>query len=452
VHHEGDAHSTECSHVGAGGVHERCHSPLARAAGSRFSSLAVRILIINTLARRVGGAESYLAGLIPALRARGHEIGLAYLHEGPPDRDLLPVADGPCLDFGARPGAAAREALAWAPDVVFAHGLEHGVIIAMLQGIAPLAQFAHNYAGACISGTKTHQSVPKPCSRPLGWGCLAHYYPHRCGGLSPRTLWRDFGRERRFRDHLRRAGAVITASAHMAGEMARQGVDPARIHTPTFFVPAVERAAAGDLHLPREAAAEVRLLFAGRMDAIKGGDLLIEALPQVVRALGRPVSLTLLGDGPMRARWEDAALRVTATEPRARSHFPGWEQGLEAHLARTDLLVVPSIWPEPFGMVGPEAGVHGVPAAAFAVGGIPDWLTDGENGHLAPGDRPAAAPLADAIVRALADPSHHAALAEGARRLAQRFRLAGHVDAVERILRSVVGDGAGRATDPPLAR
>ena len=56
-----------------------------------------------------------------------------------------------------------------------------------------------------------------------------------------------------------------------------------------------------------------------------------------------------------------------------------------------DLLVVPSVWPEPFGLVGPEAAHHGVPSAAFAVGGIPEWLVDGVSGHLAAGDRPTGA-------------------------------------------------------------
>ena len=433
-------------------MHERCQSPLADAAASRFPTTDVRILIINALARRVGGAESYLAGVVPALRARGHDVALAFRHDGPVDRAPLPFADAARFDFGASPGSATREARAWRPDVVFAHGIEQGLVVAALRGAAPVVQFVHDYVGSCISGTKTHQSIPRPCGRPLGWGCLAHYYPHRCGGLDPRTMWRDFGRQRRLREHLRRADAVIVASSHMAREMAREGLDPGRVHQPTMFVPAVERAAASGPPLRREPSESARLLFAGRMDAIKGGELLVEALPRVAAPLARPVELTLLGDGPARARWELAATRVAASTPSVTIGFPGWEPDFAGRLARTDLLVVPSVWPEPFGMVGPEAGAHGVPAAAFAVGGIPDWLTDGENGHLAPGDRPAAAPLAEAIVSALADRAHHAALGDGARRLAQRFRLAGHVDAVERILRSVVGDGAGRETDRPLAR
>ena len=59
-----------------------------------------------------------------------------------------------------------------------------------------------------------------------------------------------------------------------------------------------------------------------------------------------------------------------------------------ALLAQSDLLVLPSLWPEPFALVGLEAARHRLPVAAYAVGGIPDWLTSGENGYLAPGDPP----------------------------------------------------------------
>ena len=57
----------------------------------------------------------------------------------------------------------------------------------------------------------------------------------------------------------------------------------------------------------------------------------------------------------------------------------------------------------------------GVPAAAFDVGGIRDWLIDGQTGALAPGDPPTAAGLATAIVACVHDETRRAALGAAAR-------------------------------------
>src|SRR6202034_271377 len=96
-------------------------------------------------------------------------------------------------------------------------------------------------------------------------------------------------------------------------------------------------------------------------------------------------------------------------------------------MRQADLVAVPSLWPEPFGLVGIEAGCFGVPAVGFAVGGIPDWLIPGQTGELAPADPPTVEGLAEAIVRALEDPAHYQKLCSGAWEMAKRFSLERHL-------------------------
>jgi glycosyltransferase involved in cell wall biosynthesis len=172
-----------------------------------------------------------------------------------------------------------------------------------------------------------------------------------------------------------------------------------------------------------------KLLFVGRMVTVKGGGILLDALPQVLRALARPLHVTFVGDGTERQRWEQKAARIQASDPRLKIEFAGWLEGVQLRpmLRDSDLLVVPSLWPEPFGLIGPEAGAYGLPAAAFDVGGIADWLTDGVNGYLAPGDPPSPEGLAQAITQCLNDPAKYQSLRQGAVESARRFSLREHV-------------------------
>src|SRR5262245_19017241 len=109
----------------------------------------------------------------------------------------------------------------------------------------------------------------------------------------------------------------------------------------------------------------------GRLTKAKGGEQLLRAIPLASAKLGRPLSVTIAGTGPEHERLETLGrvLAVAVT-------FTGWvDAAMRTALMReADLLVVPSVWPEPFGLVGLEAGSVGLPAVAYASGGILDWL------------------------------------------------------------------------------
>jgi glycosyltransferase involved in cell wall biosynthesis len=109
-----------------------------------------------------------------------------------------------------------------------------------------------------------------------------------------------------------------------------------------------------------------------------------------------------------------------------------------------DLLVFPSVWPEPFGLAGPEAGMHGVPVAAFNVGGVPEWLIDGVNGYLAPGDPPTARGLARAIIKCLRDDDTHRSLRRGAVKTARQFSLEIHLNSLTKVFDQIACGGASR--------
>ena len=169
---------------------------------------------------------------------------------------------------------------------------------------------------------------------------------------------------------------------------------------------------------------------------------MLDALVPAAASLGRSLKVTFVGDGSDRVQWAEVAVYTRRRERHI--EFTGWlnSASLDQLMLDSGLLVVPRTWPEPFGLVGPEAGFGKLPAAAFALGGIPEWLSDGINGYLAHYDPPTAAGLARAIVKCLRDPAGLARLGNGARELSKRFNLDGHVDALLAIFEGVIGVNA----------
>jgi glycosyltransferase involved in cell wall biosynthesis len=236
--------------------------------------------------------------------------------------------------------------------------------------------------------------------------------------------WRWAERQRAL---MNRYATIVVASEHMREEFVRSGGDPDRVVVNALFPtwPVSER--------PAPPPMEPHVVFLGRMTALKGGDLLIRATRDAVRRLGRPVRLTMAGDGPERHDWETLARRVEVP-----SVFPGWLTGSDRKtlLEQASVIALPSRWPEPFGLVGLEAGALGVPAVAIDCGGVRQWLRPGKNGVLV------AAPatpesLGEALASLLSDTDRLARLRAGAWRRAGEMTLAGHVDRLEALFEGV---------------
>jgi glycosyltransferase involved in cell wall biosynthesis len=406
----------------------------------------MRIAIVNWTDRKVGGSESYIERAAEGFDAAGHGTALFCGVELPENRKQLKMPNGTPIWCASKLGSvrAIDELRNWRPDVIYGNSLLDPNTEAATLRIAPAAFFAHGYYGTCISGDKAFKHpLIRPCGRRFGWQCLVHYYPHRCGGLSPATMWSDFRRQSRRLRLLHSYRAIVTASDHMRSEYLKHGFAPELVKVTTLPVydPSSQSIPVlnGSKGTGVNAADTYRFLFVGRMEPLKGGGILLDALPQVLGSIGRKVQMTFVGDGPNRIKWQERAARIQTREPRLRVDFKGWldKGALEQLYGESDLLVVPSLWPEPFGLVGPEAGLYALPAAAFAVGGITEWLVDGLNGHLAPGDPPTSTGLANAIIRCIREPAIHAQLRKEAFEMSRRFSLKGHISQLISILEKI---------------
>jgi glycosyltransferase involved in cell wall biosynthesis len=378
----------------------------------------------------VGGTEKYLQTIIPALMKRGHQVALVYERAYDPAGetiDDLEVSESWCLAELSLKDLIGH-VTDWKPEIIYSQGLENMHLEDALLNTFPTVLFGHGYYGTCGTGSKCH-TFPRtqPCDRRFGPACVLLHYPRRCGGLNPWQSWRTFRRQYQRYRRLSDYKCVIVASTHMYREFQLHGVGSGKLHL--VLLPAAE----GQLSppLPKPKIPQDQILLIGRLTTAKGGHYLIPAIRQASERLKRSLTLIVAGDGPERRNLEGLALRLNV-----RVNFTGWLDAARKWdlLNSIDLLAVPSLWPEPFGLVGLEAGVLGVPGVAYAVGGITEWLIPGRSGEVAPGNPPTVNGLADAIVRALAEPDHYADLCVGARQVSQRFSLSEHLTKIEEVL------------------
>jgi glycosyltransferase involved in cell wall biosynthesis len=303
----------------------------------------------------------------------------------------------------------------------------------------PVVKFMHGYFGTCIGGQKRHGfPTAQPCDRRFGVGCLALYGPRHCGELKPGPFVRHYWWAREQHRLLPRYRTIVVASEHMKREFVQNGVEGSRIQVNPLFPTHNEQLVGSGfsrtniqgLKADPTDDGDCTVAFVGRLTVLKGGDLLVDAIAQASARLGRTIRLLLVGDGPQRAAWEQRA-----SERRVPCTAVGWLNGGDrwAALRSATLLALPSSWPEPFGLVGLEAAALGIPAVAFDVGGVREWLRPGINGCLAPGNPPRASGLADALVEALSNGDELKAMGVRAVGVAKEMSLERHLDRLDAI-------------------
>jgi glycogen(starch) synthase len=171
----------------------------------------------------------------------------------------------------------------------------------------------------------------------------------------------------------------------------------------------------------------------GRLVADKGFDLAVRAFAAVTRRVPN-ARLVLAGDGAARA---DLERLVTDMGLSQSVEFVGMvaPADVPALIARASLVVVPSRWDEPFGLVALEAAVMARPVVATRAGGLVEVVEEGTTGLLVDKEDPDA--LAAALLRLLEDPATADRMGVAARaRARERFSWERCVTSYERLYES----------------
>jgi glycosyltransferase involved in cell wall biosynthesis len=385
----------------------------------------MRIVQINEKYGIVGGSEKTMRRCVDRMRDEGHDVLVVHGEAeaaGEPGSVFFPSVRE-ATPFRWKPALRdIADALGrFAPDVVHFRNFDAPRVVLEVSKSYPTVRTVHTPWTYCPTGTKYWPVDRRVCDRPFGWRCLAAGSRRGCGRredggiIGAAEMIRRIAACYAFRRADANLGAVVVTSEWMKEMLVAAGQNESLVQVvpPPVDVPPESAPANGGPPL---------VVAVGRASYIKGFDDLIAAVAKLPEA----VTLTLVGDGPQLDNLKSLAGRMGLN---GRVRFTGWvryEEMAEIY-RRAHVVALPSLCPEAFGNVGVEALSHGRPVVAYRVGGIPEWLADGEVGLLAKSADPE--DLAAKLNLLLEDPDRAGAMGTAGRAAVGEYSLGRHVGA-----------------------
>jgi glycosyltransferase involved in cell wall biosynthesis len=358
----------------------------------------------------VGGLERGLHMICNELEAAGHisSVVFASLQGGEPQSSRA-AYHVPCLAGPVTPDALGelKEVLdKERPDVVIIHEFLDPDILDWVTARYPSIRYVWGFKLICPGGRRLWQETGHVCPRRVGYMCQAVAYRERCMPRDPLVGLPLISRTLQLAAIHRERSEVVVLSEFMRRLMLNEGFAADKVHLiPLFtFLPPGET-----LRSPQD---PFTVFCAARLTPEKGVHHLLEAIRGLPQA-----RLVVAGAGPERIRLEAMTNEYGL---HGRVIFTGWlePKAVASYIDQASIVAVPSVWPEPFGMIGIEAMAHSRPVVACDVGGIREWLLPDETGLLVP---PAdAEALRAALLRLLKAPALAAQMGRKGRAAAER--------------------------------
>jgi glycosyltransferase involved in cell wall biosynthesis len=359
----------------------------------------MRILFLHDRLTAKGGADRYLVGLMEEMRISGYETLLAagledkslsarQLRAIGPWQKIKGLKSSGLKDRGVQ--AAKRGLLdciaSFRPDVIHVHNLMHPALLGLAADQGNAVMTVQDHRLFCPGQGKLRPDGGI-CGRVMGEVCMSCLgqgdYAHLMLGLTRERL---------------RAAAKMTRvhvlSNYMAKELARAwragGVSPPKVRVVPPFVHRISMQEPASAQYGGEGGYH---LLACRLVERKGVLVAIQAAAM----MHSPTPLVIAGDGVLADLVSQAA-----AQSQGRIQYMSWagREKMSRLLGGAKSLWLPSLWAEPFGIVGLEAMSLGTPVIASRVGGIANWLDHNENGILVrPGEAGELAQAAERICK-----------------------------------------------------
>lgn len=322
---------------------------------------------------RAGGAEEYLSDVVTGLSRLGHTVSIFYgnsLSEGETVIDRVSRISVLIKDFNK--DELVTRLSQFNPDVVNFQNVVNSDLLRFISKLKPTTVFIHDHESYCPGNSKYFFNGGGICNLPISPVCALNGYLKKCMTRRPSKAFSNISE--RFNDLsiLKLLKKVICNSNYIKSNLITNGVRKDSIFVNHLFPISNE-----NIEIPKDIPRDTvpTILYVGRLFKEKGVDHLLKALA----LLKQPFRAVIAGDG-----WEKKNLMHLASFLGIESKiaFKGFCSRFEvANLYQgAYLLVVPSLWPEPFGLVGLEALSYRLPVVAYGSGGIPEWLDDGYSG------------------------------------------------------------------------
>ena len=387
----------------------------------------MRMLFVHERFGALAGAEANVLATATELQRRGHDV--AILHGPSTGRAEASWEETFAERFPLTPedsSFAVNAALErFQPDLAYVHKLaDLPALGALTSAGLPLVRMVHDHDLCCMRSYKYFRLTRRICTRASSPYCIfpcgASLARNRNGGFP--LKWISYAAKKKELQLNRQFHRFIVNSQYMRVELMRNRFPAEKIE---LHVPVPPD---GDPGFLSSFSDRNLIVYAGQIVRGKGVDVLLEALAGV-RA---PFECVVLGDGNHRPFCEQISRKLGLA---GRVQFKGYvrSEELKDYYRECSVVVMSSVWPEPFGMAGPEAMRFGLPVVGFDSGGVREWLIDGENGFLVQWGNTTA--FASRLEQLLQNKSLARRLGlNGRRRVNREYNAASQIDGLEQLL------------------